>query len=203
MNQKERMLNGLPYLAGDKDLVADRKKAQHFCYEYNNLPPSKLVERKEMLKDFLGKTGKKYHIEQPFRCDYGYNIEVGERFYSNYNLTILDICKVSIGDDVMFAPNVSLYTAGHPVHPEARNSGYEYGAEIRIGNNVWLCGNVVVNPGVTIGDNTVIASGSVVTKDIPANVIAGGNPCKVIREITDKDIDYYRGNKKFDVDDYK
>lgn len=190
-------------MASDKDLVKDRKKAQNFCYEYNKVSPSKLYERKEMLKDFLGKIGEKYHIEQPFRCDYDYNIEIGERFYSNYNLTILDICKVRIGDNVMFAPNVSLYTAGHPIHHIARNSGYEYGAEICIGNNVWLCGNVVVNPGVTIGDNAVIASGSVVTKDIPANVLAGGNPCKVIREITDKDIDYYRGNKKFDIDDYK
>ncbi|NYC93346.1 acetyltransferase-like isoleucine patch superfamily enzyme [Clostridium acetobutylicum] len=123
-------------------------------------------------------------------------------FFANYNCIILDVGKVTIGDNVQFAPNVSLYTAGHPIHPASRNSGYEYGISITIGNNVWLGGNVVVNPGVHIGDNVVVGSGSVVTKDIPDNVIAVGNPCKVIREITEEDRKYYYKNYEFDVDDY-
>ena len=139
------------------------------------------------------------HIEAPFHCDYGKNIEVGDYFFANYNCAILDVGKVIIGDNVQFAPNVSLYTAGHPIHPDSRNSGYEYGIGITIGDNVWLGGNVVVNPGVHIGNNAVIGSGSVVTKDIPDNVIAVGNPCRVIREITEEDRKYYYKDPIFDV----
>ncbi|MGG7185842.1 sugar O-acetyltransferase, partial [Clostridium butyricum] len=134
---------------------------------------------------------------------YGSNIEVGENFYSNYNYIMLDVGKITIGKNVMFAPNVSIYTAGHPIHPQSRNSGYEYGIPVTIGDNVWVGGSVVINPGVTIGNNVVIGSGSVVTKDIPDNVIAVGNPCRVIREITEEDRKYYYKNNEFDVDDYK
>ena len=147
-----------------------------------------------------GRTGQHLHIEEPFHCDLGYNIEVGEWFYANYNCVILDVCRVTIGDNVMFAPNVAIYAAGHPVHPAARNSGYEYGQPVAIGNNVWLGGNTVVTPGVTIGDNVVVGAGSVVTRDIPANVVAAGNPCRVLRAITEADADYYFKDRKFDVD---
>lgn len=142
------------------------------------------------------------HIETPFRCDYGSNITVGNNFYANFNCTILDVGKVVIGENVMFAPNVSLYTAGHPVHPDSRNSGYEYGIAITIGNNVWIGGNVIVNPGVTIGNNVVIGAGSVVTKDIPDNVIAVGSPCRIVREITEEDRKFYYKDREFDVTDY-
>lgn len=142
------------------------------------------------------------HIETPFRCDYGSNITVGNNFYANFNCTILDVGKVVIGENVMFAPNVSLYTAGHPIHPDSRNSGYEYGIAITIGNNVWISGNVIVNPGVTIGNNVVIGAGSVVTKDIPDNVIAVGSPCRIVREITEEDRKYYYKDREFDVTDY-
>lgn len=142
------------------------------------------------------------HIETPFRCDYGSNITVGNNFYANFNCTILDVGKVVIGENVMFAPNVSLYTAGHPIHPDSRNSGYEYGIAITIGNNVWIGGNVIVNPGVTIGNNVVIGAGSVVTKDIPDNVIAVGSPCRIVREITEEDRKYYYKDREFDVTDY-
>lgn len=157
----------------------------------------------ELIRDILGKSGIGIHIEVPFHCDYGKNIEVGNNFFANYNCIILDCGKVIIGNNVLFAPNVSLYTAGHPIHPDSRNSGYEYGISISIGNNVWLGGNVVVNPGVHIGNNVVIGSGSVVTKDIPDNVIAVGNPCKVIREITEEDRKYYYKSYEFDVEDYR
>jgi len=139
----------------------------------------------QLIRRILGKAGGNIHIEAPFRCDYGWNIEVGNNFYANYNCIILDVGKVVIGDNVMFAPNVSILTAGHPIHPTPRNSGYEYGIPITIGDNVWIGGNVVVNPGVTIGNNTVIGSGSIVTKNIPDNVVAVGNPCQVVRQIDD------------------
>ncbi|WP_140938837.1 sugar O-acetyltransferase [Sphingobacterium lumbrici] len=183
--EKEKMLNGEAYFATDKTLSEDRIHAQTLCHRFNQLEPKQIKAKKQNLKDLLGKTGKMFYIEPPFRCDYGYNIEIGENFYANYNLTILDCAPVRIGDNVMIAPNVSLFTAGHPIHHELRNSGLEYANPITIGNNVWIGGNTVINPGVTIGDNTVIGSGSVVTKDIPANVVAVGNPCRILRAITD------------------
>ena len=156
----------------------------------------------ELLKQILGKTGENVWIEAPFHCDYGYNIEVGENFFANYNLVILDVGKVKIGKNAQFAPNVAIYTAGHPVHPDSRNSGYEYGIDVTIGDNVWLGGNTVVMPGVHIGNNVVIGGGSVVTKDIPDDVIAVGNPCRVLRKITEDDRKYYFKDREFDVEDY-
>ena len=202
MNQKERMLNNLPYKAWMDGLAEERTACKKLIYEYNNLPPEEWNRQTELLKTILGKTGDTIHIEQPFRCDYGKNIEIGENFFANYNLIILDVAKVRIGDNVQFAPNVSLYTAGHPVHPDSRNSGYEYGIDITIGDNVWIGGNTCVMPGVTIGNNVVIGAGSVVTKDIPDNMIAVGNPCRVIREITEEDRHFYYKDRRFDVDDY-
>lgn len=203
MTQKERMLNGLPYKAWLDGLSEERMECKELIYEYNNLRPSERERKSELIKEILGKTGDYVNIEAPFHCDYGKNIEVGEEFFANYNFTVLDVAKVTIGDHAQIAPNVSIYTAGHPIHPDSRNSGYEYGIPVTIGNNVWIGGNSVILPGVTIGDNVVIGAGSVVTKDIPDNMIAAGNPCKVIKEITEADRDYYYKNKKFDVDDYK
>lgn len=202
MNQKERMLAGLPYKAWLDGLREERLELRLKIHKFNSCPPNKKVEMKEMIKDILGKSGNDVFIEPPFHCDYWKNIEVGDNFYANFNCVILDVGKVKIGDNVMFAPNISLYTAGHPIHPESRNSGYEYGIEITIGDNVWLGGNVVVNPGVHIGNNVVIGSGSVVTHDIPDNVIAVGNPCKIVREITEDDRKYYFKDREFDVEDY-
>lgn len=203
MTQKERMLNGLPYKAWLDGLSEERMECKELIYEYNNLRPSERERKFELIKEILGKTGDYVNIEAPFQCDYGKNIEVGEEFFANYNFTVLDVAKVTIGDHAQIAPNVSIYTAGHPIHLDSRNSGYEYGISVTIGNNVWIGGNSVILPGVTIGDNVVIGAGSVVTKDIPDNMIAAGNPCKVIREITEADRDYYYKDKKFDVDDYK
>ena len=171
-------------------------------YRYNNLPPEAVEEQNALIRQILGKTGRYVHIEAPFHCDYGYNIEVGENFFANYNFTVLDVGRVRIGENAQIAPNVSIYTAGHPVHPDSRNSGYEYGIGITIGDNVWIGGNACIMPGVTIGNNVVIGGGSVVTRDIPDNVIAAGNPCRVIRSITDADRDYYYKDRKFDVLDY-
>ncbi len=202
MNQKERMLSGLPYKAWEDGLDAERAACKARIYEFNLLRPEEQDRIPELLKKLLGKTGKRLWIEPPFHCDYGWNIEVGENFYANYGLTILDVGKVTFGDNVMLAPNVSVYAAGHPVHPASRNSGYEYGAPVTVGNNVWIGGSAVILPGVTVGDNAVIGAGSVVTKDVPANVIAVGNPCRVIREITDADRKFYFKDRAFDVTDY-
>ena len=202
MTQKERMLANLPYKAWMDGLSEERLENKKRIYQYNHLPPEQWNEQVDLLKRILGKIGDEVYIEPPFHCDYGYNIEVGENFYANYNLVILDVGKVRIGKNVMFAPNVSIYTAGHPVHPDSRNSGYEYGIDITIGDNVWIGGNVCVLPGVKIGDNVVIGAGSVVTKDLPDNVIAVGNPCRVIRKITKEDRNFYYKNRKFDVNDY-
>ena len=202
MNQKERMLAGLPYKAWLDGLSEERMENKKRIYQYNLLAPDAVEEQEQLIKKILGKTGCHVHIEAPFHCDYGYNIEVGENFFANYNLTVLDVGLVRIGNNAQIAPNVSIYTAGHPVHPESRNSGYEYGIAITIGDNVWIGGNAVIMPGVTIGDNVVIGAGSIVTKDLHSNVIAAGNPCRVIREITDADRDYYYKDRRFDVDDY-
>lgn len=202
MNQKERMLNNLPYRAWLDGLEEERLACKTKTYEYNNIPPRDRAKRKELMRTIVGKIGEEFNIESPFQCDYGYNIEIGENFYSNHNLIILDVGSVKIGDNVQVAPNVSIYTAGHPVHPETRNTGYEYGIDITIGDNVWIGGSVSILPGVTIGDNAVIGAGSVVTKDIPANVIAAGNPCRVIREITEEDRYCYFRDRKFDVDPF-
>ena len=184
MTEKEKMLLGEIYNVNyDKELLEERKIAQDLCFEYNNLRPSDSEKRKELIKKIVGKAKENFLIEQPFWCDYGYNIEIGENFYSNHNLIILDGNKVKFGDNVFIAPNCSFYTAGHPLDVERRNQGLEYAKPITIGNNVWIGGNVCVLPGVTIGDNVVIGAGSVVNRDIPSNTVAVGNPCKVIKEI--------------------
>ena len=202
MNQKERMLRGLPYKAWLDGLSEERLACSKKIYEYNHLPPERWEERPALLKQLLGKTGEEITINESCHCDYGYNIEVGENFFANYNFTVLDVGKVIIGDNAFIAPNVSIYTAGHPIHPLSRNSGYEYGLDIVIGDNVWLGGSVSIMPGVHIGSNVVIGGGSVVTRDIPDNVLAVGNPCRVVREITEEDRKYFYKNLVFDVDDY-
>lgn len=193
-SEKEKMLNGDLYLSFGEDLKEERMHAKDVVFEFNNLPPREIEKRNELLRELFKNKPKNFYIEPPFRCDYGYNIHFGEWAYANYNLVILDCAEVFIGKDVLIGPNVSLFTAGHPVDVELRNEGYEYAFPIKICDNVWIGGGTIVNPGVTIGENSIIGSGSVVTKDIPSNVIAFGNPCKVIREITDEDKKrYFKG----------
>ena len=188
MIEKEKMLAGDLYDTTDTVLNNERLKCKSLCYKYNMLSPEKAGERRELLAKILGRTGDDaYVIEQPFWCDYGYNIEVGKHFYANHNCIILDPAKVKFGDYVFIGPNCGFYTPQHPLDVETRNGFLEYAFPIIVGNNVWFGGNCVVLPGVTIGDNAVIAAGSVVVKDIPGNVVAAGNPCRVIREITPED----------------
>jgi len=184
---KELMIAAEPYQAMGKELFEDRQKAKELVYQFNLLKPAQLKARNQLIKQLFGKTGNRFFIEPPFRCDYGYNIEVGENFYANYNLTILDGAAVKIGDNVLLGPNVGIYTASHPVYAAARNAGWEYCKPICIEDNVWIGAHAVILPGVSIGRNTVIGAGSVVTKDIPEGVVAVGNPCQVLREITEAD----------------
>ncbi len=203
MNQKERMLSGLPYKAWLDGLSQERLACQEKLGRFNALPPQAREEAAALLKELFGKTGESVHVVPPLYCDYGTNIQVGENFFANYQLTVLDCAAVTIGDNVQIAPNVSIYTAGHPLHPDSRNSGYEYALPITIGDNVWIGGNVVICPGVTIGDCAVIGAGSVVTRDVPPWTVAAGNPCRVLRQITEADRDFYYRDRKFDVDDYR
>ncbi|WP_217558938.1 sugar O-acetyltransferase [Paenibacillus sp. GbtcB18] len=192
LTEKQKMLAGKPYKAFGEELLLERQHAKEVLFDYNALRPGEVEKRNELLRSLLGRAGKVFFIEPPFRCDYGYNILLGENFYANYNLTVLDCNRVTIGNNVLIGPNVSVFTAGHAIHPELRVNEVEYALPISIGNNVWIGGGAILNPGVSIGDNTIIGSGSVVTKDIPADVIAAGNPCRVLRPITEDDRNQFR-----------
>lgn len=182
--EKEKCQLGELYDANyDAELIQERLVCKEKCHAYNQLSPSALKEREAIIRDLLGKTDKQFLIEQPFHCDYGYNIEIGENFYANVNCVILDGARITFGDNVFIAPNCGFYTAGHPLDVPQRNQGLEYAYPITIGNNVWIGAHVCVLPGVSIGDNCVIGAGSVVTKSIPANSLAVGNTCRVIRKL--------------------
>lgn len=183
-NQFERMIAGELYLARDPELSAKFTRCQKLLDEYNRLIYEQKERRTEIRRELLGASGEHVTLVAPFCCDYGENISIGENSYANYDCIMLDVAPIEIGDNVMFGPRVGLYTAGHPIDAAVRNTGLEFGNKIKIGDNVWIGGNTVVNPGVTIGNNVVIGSGSVVTKDIPADVIALGNPCRVLRPIS-------------------
>lgn len=187
ISEKEKMLSGHLYLPDASELKAERMKAKEIIYDYNLCRPSEEEKREHLLRGLLGACGEHIEVEIPFYCDYGYNIRVGDNFHANHGCTIIDCAPVSIGDNVYIAPHVCIYTAGHPQNVRERNAGLEYARRITIGNNVWIGGNAVIKPGVTIGDNTVIGAGSVVTRNIPPNVVAAGNPCRVLRPIRNED----------------
>lgn len=196
MTNKQKMLNGELYLASDKELTAMKKNANNLFDKINNSKMNDHKIRKRYFKKLLGTIGNDYNINKPFYCDYGVNIHIGNNFYANFNTTMLDVAEIRIGNNVMFGPNVNIYTAGHPIDPDVRNSQLEFGKKVTIGNNVWVGGSVVINPGVTIGNNVVIASGSVVTKSFNDNVIIGGNPAKILRKIDENDKSYWENKKK-------
>ncbi|WP_252314461.1 maltose acetyltransferase domain-containing protein [Sinobaca sp. H24] len=181
--EKEKMIAGEMYNPADLELVENRNEARRKGRVYNQTLETEQQKRTALLKEFLGATGENIYIEPTFRVDYGYNVIVGENFYANFDCTILDSCEVRFGDNCMLAPGVQIYTATHPLHPTQRNSGTEFAKPITFGNNVWIGGSAVINPGVTVGDNVVIASAAVVTKDVPNNVVVGGNPARIIKKI--------------------
>jgi len=182
-SQRELMLAGKPYFAGDPELVAERLACARAVMAYNATAPDRPLERRRLLEGLLGGLGDDAEIQPPFRCDYGYQIQVGARVFINYDLVALDVARITIEDDAQIGPRVQLLTAGHPLDPVARRSKQEWGKPIRIGKNAWLGGGVIVCPGVTIGDNSVIGAGAVVTRDVPADVIAVGNPARVLRQL--------------------
>lgn len=188
MTEWEKAQNGYLYDANyDEALIKTRTKCADLCHELNLCKPSETEKRNHIMRQLLGEIKGGFCITSPFHCDYGSNISIGKNFYTNYNCVILDGAKVSFGDNVFIAPNCVFSTAGHPIDVEQRNAGLEIALPITVGNNVWIGANVTVLPGVTIGNNTVIGAGSVVNKDIPDGVVAVGNPCKVIRQITQED----------------
>lgn len=185
MDNRERRDAGLAYIS-DESVFEEQKECRRLLQKLNFMDRADFDGIGRVVGELLGKSENAF-INPPFYCDYGKHIEVGKNFFANYNCTLLDVAKIRIGDNCQMAPNVSVYTAGHPIHPMSRNSAYEYGKEVIIGDNVWIGGSTVICPGVHIGSNVVIGAGSVVTKDIPDWCVAAGNPCRVIRRITEAD----------------
>ena len=196
MDNIERRDREMAYIS-DESVMEEQKVCRRILQRLNTVDRSDFDGIGKIVKELLGKSDGAF-INPPFYCDYGSHIEVGKNFFANYNCTIIDVAKVKIGDNCQMAPNVAIYTAGHPLHPVSRNSMYEYGISVTIGDNVWIGGNTVIMPGVHIGSNTVIGAGSVVTKDIPDWVVAVGNPCRVIKQITEDDKKYYYKDREFD-----
>ena len=198
MNNRQRRDKGLAYIT-DASVLAEQFRSRILQKSYNRMLPFNVPKAYALLRLMGVKFGKGTFIDTPFRCDYGKHITVGARFYANSYCTIIDVAPVTIGDNVMLGPNVQILTAGHPLHPDVRNTAYEYGIPVTIGDNVWIGAGAIVLPGVHIGSNAVIGAGAVVTKDVPENVLAAGNPCKVIRAITDEDKPFLYKDRRFDA----
>jgi len=197
MTSKERRENGMLFIADDNDWV-EMKRARRLTQELNTADRSDFDKIRSLVNKLFGKSDDTTFVNPPLYCDYGSNIEVGRNCFINYNCTFLDNAKIKLGDNCLVAPNVSFYTAGHTLHPAARALGYEFGEEITVGNDVWIGGNSVICPGVHVGNGVVIGAGSVVTHDIPDNCLAVGNPCRVVRKITEDDKKYYYKNREID-----
>ena len=196
MTNPQRRDAQLPYIS-DEAVMEEQRRTREILQKLNTIDVSDFEGIAALVRELL-QTEEEPFINPPFYCDYGNHIKVGKNFFANYNCTFLDVAAITFGDNCLLGPNVSIYTAGHPVHPHSRNSRYEYGIAVTVGNDVWLGGCTVICPGVTIGDGCVIGAGSVVTKDIPPYSIAAGNPCRVIRTITDEDRKYYFRDRVFD-----
>lgn len=197
----ERMSNQKLYYSNDEALLTEQMKHLELQHDFNHTRPSEREKRSQMLKKMFAEVGENCYIQQPLHANWGgKNVHLGNDVYANFNLTIVDDCDIFVGNNVMFGPNVTLSAGTHPIHPELRSKNAQYNLPIQIGDNVWIGANSVVLPGVTIGDNTVIGAGSVVTKDMPPNVVAVGSPCRVMREINDKDMKYYYKDLEIDIE---
>ena len=199
MTTKERMHSQKVYFCDDEDLVREQEQCLEILYDFNHTRPSEKEKRQEILKSLVVELGENCYIEPPLHTNWGRHTHFGNNVYANFNLTLVDDTDIFIGDSVMIGPNVTIATAGHPIDPELRKKVAQYNIPVRIGNNVWIGARAVVLPGVSIGENTVIGAGSIVTKDIPANVVAVGNPCRVLREINERDKIYYYKDMKIDI----
>jgi len=181
--EKEKMVRGELYDASDPELVADRERASDLTRQYNATAAGDAAERRALLSELLGSLGEECTVEPPFRCDYGYNVHLGETFYANFDCVFLDVCRIEIGDDCLLGPGVHVYTATHPLDADERRAGLEYGKPVTVGDDVWIGGRAVLNPGVAVGDGAVVGSGAVVTEDVPENVVVQGNPATVVKEL--------------------
>ena len=200
MTEKEKMHTGDLYLPNDESILEEQLKCLDRLYDFNMTRPTENEKRNQLLKEMFAEIGEGCYIEPPFHANWGgKNVHFGKNVYANFNLTMVDDTQIYVGDAVMFGPNVVIATAGHPILPELREKAYQYNFPVKIGRNCWLGAGVIVVPGVTIGENTVIGAGSVVTKDIPANVVAVGNPCKVLREINEHDRKFYFKDRKINL----
>lgn len=201
MTAKEKMHSGDLYLPNDPEVMDEQIKCLEKLYDFNRTRPSELDKRAKMLKEMFCEIGDNCYIEPPFHSNFGgKHCHFGSNIYANFNLTLVDDTHIFVGDNTMFGPNVTIATAGHPITPELRQKGYQYNAPVHIGKNCWLGAGVIVLPGISIGDNVVIGAGSIVTKDLPSNVVAVGNPCKILREVNDRDKEYYFKGRKIDYD---
>ena len=198
--ERRRMMEGKLYLPTGEELLADQAVCLERLYEYNHTRPSQNEEREALLKEMFAEIGEGVYLEPPFHANWaGHHVHMGKNVYANFNLTLVDDGEIYIGDYTMIGPNVTIATAGHPVLPELRQEAYQFNIPVHIGKNVWIGAGVIILPGVTVGDNTVIGAGSVVTKDVPAGVLAAGNPCRVLRPIGEKDRNYYYKDQKIDL----
>lgn len=201
MTAKGKMHSGDLYLPNDPEVMDEQIKCLEKLYDFNRTRPSELDKRAKMLKEMFCEIGDNCYIEPPFHSNFGgKHCHFGSNIYANFNLTLVDDTHIFVGDNTMFGPNVTIATAGHPITPELRQKGYQYNAPVHIGKNCWLGAGVIVLPGISIGDNVVIGAGSIVTKDLPSNVVAVGNPCKILREVNDRDKEYYFKDRKIDYD---
>ncbi len=199
MTTKERMKSGKLYFCTDEEVAKEQLKCLDRLYDFNQTRPSQMELRMKLLRELLAEVGENCYVEPPLHANWGCNTHFGNNVYANFNLTLVDDTDIYVGDSVMFGPNVTVATAGHPVEPELRRRVAQFNIPVHIGNNVWIGAGAVILPGVHIGDNTVIGAGSIVTKDIPANVVALGNPCRVLREINERDREYYYKDLKIDL----
>lgn len=199
MNMREKLHTGEIYIPMDESIMREQLKKLDRLYDFNATRPTELGKREEMLKEMFAEIGEGCYIEPPLHSNFGgAHVHFGKYVYANFNLTMVDDTHIYVGDYTMLGPNVTIASAGHPILPELREKGYQYNMPVHIGKNCWIGAGAVILPGVTIGDNTVIGAGSIVTKDIPENVVAVGNPCRVLREIGEKDREYYFKNRKID-----
>ncbi len=199
MDTRERMKDGRLYFCTDEEIANEQLKCLDLLYDYNQTRPTEQPKRRELLKVLLAEVGENCYIEPPLHANWGRNTHLGSNVYANFNLTLVDDTDIYIGDSVMIGPNVTIATAGHPVDPELRRKVAQFNIPVRIGNNVWIGAGAVILPGITIGDDSVIGAGSIVTKDIPAGVVAVGNPCRVLRPISDRDREFYYKDRKVDL----
>lgn len=197
MDMKDKMHTGDLYLPGDEEIMREQVQCLEKLYEYNATRPLEGEKRTKLLKEMFAEIGEGCYIEPPLHANWGgHHVHFGKNIYANFNLTLVDDTHIYAGDYTMFGPNVTVATAGHPIDPALREQGYQYNAPVRIGKNCWIGAGVIIVPGITIGDNVVVGAGSVVTKDLPDNVVAVGNPCRVLREVNERDKEYYFKDRK-------